>query len=1371
MLLLKNNFFKRIIVSLLIAITLVFFCMSPYVQAAGKVKMNDGEFYYSGTTKGAYVVSEGIFSWLLSKIGEIVDFLLGLFTMGGRMVFVGWTALFEKLLTWSLQATTGVSMDMEEINTTSLEASTASSDNVTIEAIVYNQVPLFNINLFAPNVRRCVSGTGRFVIKCDQCADEKYKDTKHEGYCMMRKCECDNCKTEIEKLYTDNVVTMIKDSVKSWYYIIRITAMAAMLCVLIVVGIKMAITTVAQDKAMYKRMLVDWCVGMLLLFTIHYVMIVIINFNETMVDIIKETETGVTEVTMKEFHMDNKTNDDLEISIYEAVRTRAYDPKLINGTSGMVLYITLVFYAWRFTFVYLKRYLTIIVLTLMAPGIALAYAFQKVMSGKSASFNKWLHEYFMNVIIQTVHALLYTSFVSVSLIMSLNSISGMILAFAFMNFMLEADKTFRKIFKMSESGSLAENALDKSDPKQLMNNAKAALGFMAGNKLLNKTPIAKAVKAPWNMVKTEAVLGASQLYNKYHDSEKDLAKQEKKNNVLEAMVDDNGALAEHRKELDKILGKQTTKKKEYASFKKSFDKKEQVIKLDDEDAIDKELQDLEEQAFIAMMEGKEGAEELYNEIQNTRENFDKETNLSAADIFKAHIGRFLDKDNYYDYDASKAPTEKAIQKYMNKHGDGYAQKSTETEEEYENRRNEAIKKLSKKVQYKRKYGAFGKKEYDSSRHKMVRKQMSDLISEQLKSENLLGFTDADKKTFGELKKFAKGTFIGMGSMFVGLGTIVSNPIVGMGLLANAEINKKTEFLSGVGALDVNKDLYCVPSDKTKKYSFKRFGKGAKQNIAAVIKARAEGEKDRVVVQNVKTNHNRLYKALKLNGAGLFVAGAVGMVATVGAAPVALAAGVGAATYRAGRKIKKYGGYGHNSLFGKISKQHFSQYKKLREELVKDEIVEKAHEEKFEFEKNYLELSALMEISDNTKTKEEEKMEQMQLAIGNAVKTKDKKVVIINNDIPKEESKIIEETVAEVLVKKATGEQITKETIDSEAILDEIKKNIELKYKAIGNEEFSEIKELDKKIKISADMVVMELEGKSNNEQETINIVDDEQQFEQDKPRISIVDKVLMKEAIKEQIKGKDIKELAQLSKEEIIESIEDKKREIYNRQSANNVAEQLQDLKKSIENREAMIAGRGDELNLKRFEELDIWKEKLEFLSKQSEVLEQRKILAEGTKSSVEDIVGQIKEEIKPKDKMDILNELLRVQASGETTINTDTQTKKEKSVDDILNDLFKNTEEREKAAVLMKNVDRMRKLNIRGDNVKMKTKSSSYHKEKTLEEKLKAYQKYPNYIPTGDRAYNKGDGSRRIEEAHKEKYGPVTDIIDLINKQQRGKK
>ena len=48
----------------------------------------------------------------------------------------------------------------------------------------------------------------------------------------------------------------------------------------------MAISSVAEEKAKYKRMLTDWVVSLVLLFVLHYIMILIININDAIVSVL-----------------------------------------------------------------------------------------------------------------------------------------------------------------------------------------------------------------------------------------------------------------------------------------------------------------------------------------------------------------------------------------------------------------------------------------------------------------------------------------------------------------------------------------------------------------------------------------------------------------------------------------------------------------------------------------------------------------------------------------------------------------------------------------------------------------------------------------------------------------------------------------------------------------------------------------------------------------------------------------------------------------------------------------------------------------------------------------------------------------------------
>ena len=393
---------EKIILIIVTLSLLLTFVVAPSSYA--KLTLKDGEFYYAGTTKGTYTASEGIFSWLLNNLSQIADWLVGIMTLGPRMVFVGWTALIERMLTWTLETTTGVNINGDGVNSaTDLSSITDSSSNITVQAIVYNQVPAFDINFFDIEYDPTVSGTGQ-IYKCDTCNKECSECCTSSESCSC-KCNgnCDACKAYMAALATSDelngedvdenrapVVIQLKRLVATWYYVLRLLSIAAMLIVLIGIGIKMAISTIASEKAVYKRMLADWLAGLIILVSVHYIMWFIIQINDTLVGVVKDSANSINQVQLKQLYDKNDakgekkevSNEEIEISVYEEIRTRAYDPKLSVGLSGMIMYMTLVYFAVRYSLVYLKRFLTIVVLTLMGPPVGVAYALQKAISGK-----------------------------------------------------------------------------------------------------------------------------------------------------------------------------------------------------------------------------------------------------------------------------------------------------------------------------------------------------------------------------------------------------------------------------------------------------------------------------------------------------------------------------------------------------------------------------------------------------------------------------------------------------------------------------------------------------------------------------------------------------------------------------------------------------------------------------------------------------------------------------------------------------------------------------------------------------------------------------------------------------------------------------
>ena len=447
-----KSFLKRIVISIILMSILISYVCTPSANA--KLNIGENEFYYAGTTDGTYVEKKGVVDWLVEKLKEVADYILGVVTMGARMVFVGWTALIEHVLTWFLETASGINLNGEDISATDLTAINDSSKNVTVQAIVYNRVPALNVNFFKLKVidlfrdgDNYISPTGQ-VLKCKKCRkpvqecctkmpdsadkielDGNYCDNSGEDGC---KCngKCSACRTfKAMKQQEDStpMIALIKRTVAVWYNIVVLLAYAAMLVVLIALGIKMAISSLAGEKALYKRMLFDWVVGMAIIASVQMIMYFAITVNERAVEIVADAGDKVNKVQI--VHMTETDPDEIndkgeirlsdqeiELDVYEAIRTRAYDAKLTVGMSGMIMYIALVYYAFRYTFMYLRRFLNIALLTIMGPAIGVSYAVQKILHGKAMSFRNWLQEYIFTLFIQVIQSILYAVFISEDLV-------------------------------------------------------------------------------------------------------------------------------------------------------------------------------------------------------------------------------------------------------------------------------------------------------------------------------------------------------------------------------------------------------------------------------------------------------------------------------------------------------------------------------------------------------------------------------------------------------------------------------------------------------------------------------------------------------------------------------------------------------------------------------------------------------------------------------------------------------------------------------------------------------------------------------------------------------------------------------------------
>lgn len=642
------------------------------------------------------------------------------------------------------------------------------------------------------------------------------------------------------KISSSKIAEMIKEAAAKWYYIMRLIVIAFMLILLIFIGIKMAISTVASEKAVYKRMIVDWIVGMILVFSIHYIMIFILNVNDSMVEALKPLAQDTTEITDESkfgAEENKKTSSELETTLYESARTRAYSLKFTDGFTGMIIYGVLVYYAWRYTLMYFRRVINIVILTLLAPAVSGSYAFNKVMSGKSKIFSTWLSEFIMNVAVQSVHVIMYTSFVSTALLLSLESLPGVILAIILLNFMVKADGIVRKIFKLSGGkGSLAGDMTDRSTFGDLKKEFKATKDAIMGGDITRRAAkLTYRVATKPVRVGTEMVAG--NLMEHFANKEFLAQKANEKNKQNNSNDDSNAE--QKQKQKQPLTPAQKDVYEQYKKYRASKGLDEEAASISAELAdIQKKLEnETDEDKINELMKQVDANEERQEALE------ERESEIQDEFLKYYHSSGTLEetiKENFSYAFSPEAYTRKITEAEIKRFEE--LEKLSEAEFKKKCRAGEitrADKKMFeqfKKLKAKDRLEAGYRVRIRSSRvaseddafwRRMTGKKTDGIgmrFIQNMKLKNILGISDADEKVLKQMTKFYKQSILGVISSIAGFSLIGANFGLGVGLLANGAASK-SEMRRRAANLR-NRPAYKNQAS----YKFKAFSDGTQKSI-------------------------------------------------------------------------------------------------------------------------------------------------------------------------------------------------------------------------------------------------------------------------------------------------------------------------------------------------------------------------------------------------------------------------------------------------------------------------------------------------------------------------------------------------------------
>lgn len=447
----------------------------------------------SSTTSNS---SSGIFSYL----SKILDYILGLIFIVVKSVFVGLATIIQIGTTYYIDAATGKAVEnrlsngMMEYLSNSMREDLKNS--ITLEKIVYNQVPILDVDVFNGN------------------------------------------QAGGETIANGSFVMIIRNLVATLYMALRNVALIGMLIALIYLGIRLVTSSIGEQKAEYRKKLTSWIVAFIIVFVMHYFLIGVMKINELIVNICSNIGKNIVSAVSGGEYFD----------LALAMRDLTYEIPFTKSALAMILYFVMVFYMLKFLVIYFKRLFITSILIIIGPLLAIKNAIDKIRFNKSTSMSTWMKEYIFSVGTQTIHALIYTIFVGTTYKLIATSdnmrIAVCILSCMFFRVMTTAEKLTRKMLKLvGEQSDSIMGDVEHTDIRELFGFALIA----RMNKMTSNMSVPQFVKRKYQKGKAFVKGHLASEYVK-------IKRKEYMNNYLDAyMPDDRNRRTEVTSDVDKKI--------------------------------------------------------------------------------------------------------------------------------------------------------------------------------------------------------------------------------------------------------------------------------------------------------------------------------------------------------------------------------------------------------------------------------------------------------------------------------------------------------------------------------------------------------------------------------------------------------------------------------------------------------------------------------------------------------------------------------------------------------------------------------------------------------------------------------------------------
>ena len=194
-------------------------------------------------------------------------------------------------------------------------------------------------------------------------------------------------------------ISKFRNNVAVWYISLRNIALIGMVIILIYIGIRLALLigysneAASRDIARYKKLIINWFTGIILVFILHYLIIACIEVSNLLITLL-----------INIFGKESSVEDALINKVY----TNVFNSKKIGEVLGYtVVYIMLVYYQFKFVIVYFMRMVKVYFFTIISPLVCMTYSLDKIKDEKSQAFDNWTTEMLTQIFKQPIQLLIY----------------------------------------------------------------------------------------------------------------------------------------------------------------------------------------------------------------------------------------------------------------------------------------------------------------------------------------------------------------------------------------------------------------------------------------------------------------------------------------------------------------------------------------------------------------------------------------------------------------------------------------------------------------------------------------------------------------------------------------------------------------------------------------------------------------------------------------------------------------------------------------------------------------------------------------------------------------------------------------------------